>query len=231
MLQNICLNTKASHLVCLSDATTATEANSLVIPINACIVHSHPMQVAHCGLCTAPSKIKLHGVQAAHVMQLFASAADKHTAAISSLQQQAADQADSDAQWQGQSSQGVLPHPLAPSSPSLILLLPPPFHSVFLLLDCLRMQSECTGLFMLKNNEDLAAMVQGIADADRRCFLLLPLLLSCRHLISSCSCGETHHTHSKMPFHLSSTTMQMCAYCCRLSISDITSGLSLLRTF
>lgn len=54
----------------------------------------------------------MYVVQAAHVTQLLASASDKHAAAIRSFQQQAADQADSDAQWQRQNSRGVLPNPL-----------------------------------------------------------------------------------------------------------------------
>ena len=84
-------------------------------------------------------------------MQLLASAAEKHATAIRSFQQQAADQANSDVQWQRQSSQGVLlriltpfpssppsclPHffiflPVLPPVPSIsfhVVLLPPPLY-------------------------------------------------------------------------------------------------------
>ena len=66
-------------------------------------------------------------MQAGHVSQLFASAADKHMGAIRSLQEQAADQADSDAQWQRHTSQEVLPPvPHAPPPPHPFSPPPPP---------------------------------------------------------------------------------------------------------
>lgn len=64
-----------------------------------------------------PCLQQLPDVQAAHVGQLFASAADKHAAAIRSVQELAADQADSDAQWLRHTSQEVLPSPSPPSTP------------------------------------------------------------------------------------------------------------------
>lgn len=69
---------------------------------------------------------KLHAVQAGHVSQLFASAADKHAAAMRGVQEQASAEADSDAQWLRNSSQEVQ-HTRAPPPAPLLLSFAVPF--------------------------------------------------------------------------------------------------------
>ena len=106
-----------------------------------------PRHMPNVGCKCAEHNIELHGVQADHVTQLFASAADTHTAVIRSFQQQAADQADSDAQWQRQSSQRVMPPPTPqpphPPGPRFCPSLPAssPARLPLILLDWLMLQS------------------------------------------------------------------------------------------